>query len=133
MKKMWNDRSITEFVRDVLGCGCPDEVFKKIEVHRNYDYELPFDVLRINIGDTLLIYLFRPASNEQLQGAVKSFVLTGRKDRDINGFNRFRLVIVGDDKGLEFDIAARKFAAETGEDEKLHIHFVKVEAVDGLQ
>ncbi len=132
MKQSWNDQSITEFVRGVLGCGCPDEVFEKIEVHRNYKLGLSFSTTRINIGDTLLIYIVRPASSAELQEAIKKIVLDGREDRNTHRFNRFRLVIAADEKGLEADIATRKFAAEIGEDEKMHIHFVKVEVVDGL-
>ncbi len=132
MNQSWNDQNITEFVRGVLGCGCPDEVFKKIEVHRDYKLGLSLSTTRINIGDTLLIYIVRPVSSEELQDTIKNIVLVGREDRNSNSFNRFRLVIVGDEKGLDSDITTRTFAVEIGEDEKMHIHFVKVEVVDGL-
>jgi hypothetical protein len=132
MNQSWNDQSITEFVRGVLGCGCPDEVFEKIEVHRDYKRGLSLGTTRINIGDTLLIYIVRPASSAELQEAINKIVLAGREDRNTHRFNRFRLVIAGDEKGLEADIATRKFADEIEEDEKMHIHFVKVEVVDGL-
>jgi predicted lipid carrier protein YhbT len=132
MNQLWSDQNITEFVRGVLGCGCPDEVFEKIEVHKSCDLELPFSMTRINIGNTLLIYIARPNSDEELQDAIKAIVLTGKQDRDTHRFNRFRLVIAGDEKGIASDIVTGKFTSEIGEDEKMHLHFVKLESVDGL-
>jgi hypothetical protein len=85
-----------------------------------------------DIGNTLLIYIARPASIEELRNAMAKVVSEGRRDRDINGFNRFRLVVAGDLEEPEADSAAKNFAAEIGADEKMHIHFVRADMVDGL-
>jgi hypothetical protein len=127
-----NNESITQFVRGILGCGCPDEVFKKIEVQTADRPELPSGTTRINIGDTLLIYILRPISAEALLSSIERIVFAGKEDRDSHGFNRFRLVIAEDEKRLGSDLAVSKFSTETGNDEKMHIHFVATELVEGF-
>ena len=132
MNESRNTREITEFVRGVLGCGCPDDVFEQIEVDRVSKGVLPLDVTRIDVGNTLLIYIVRPASGEELRDAIGEMVSVGRNDRDVHGFNRFRLVIAGDEEKLALDAAAAKFSVETGGDEKMHFHCVTIESVRGL-
>ena len=132
MSGTWDTRKITEFVKGVLGCGCPDYVFEKIEVGRVAKGVLPLDATRINVGNTLLIYIVRPASGGELRDAIGKMVSVGRNDRDVHGFNRFRLVIAGDEVKLAPDAAAAKFSVETGGDEKMHFHCVTIESVRGL-
>ena len=132
MSRSWSHQHIEEFVRGVLGCGCPDRVFETIQVAQIDTLELDFAISRLDIGNTLLIYIARPASQAELYNAMAKIVSEGRRDRDINGFNRFRLVVAGDLEELKADSAAKNFAAEIGADEKMHIHFVKVDLVDGL-
>ncbi len=132
MSRSWSNQHIEEFVRGVLGCGCPDRVFETIQVAQIDTLELGFAISRLDIGNTLLIYIARPASQEELRNAMAKVVSEGRRDRNINGFNRFRLVVAGDLEEPEADSAAKKFAAEIGADEKMHIHFVSADLVDGL-
>jgi hypothetical protein len=132
MSRSWSDQHIEEFVRGVLGCGCPDRVFETIQVAQIDTLELGFSISRLDIGNTLLIYIARPASQEELRNAMAKVVSEGRRDRDINGFNRFRLVVASDLEEPEADSAAKKFAAEVGADEKMHLHFIRADLVDGL-
>ena len=114
MKKSWNTQEIAEFTRDILGCGCPERVFNKIEVTRVGKGVLPLAATRINVGNTLLIYVIRPESHKELLGAIGKLVSKGRADRDGNGFNRFRLVIAGDARELNSNVATGKLSAEAG-------------------
>jgi hypothetical protein len=50
-----NDTDIKHFVRDTLGCTCPDDVFDKIELQEANNNQ----VKKINIGDKLLIYILQ--------------------------------------------------------------------------
>jgi hypothetical protein len=132
MSASWSDQKITEFVRSVLGCGCPDEVFEKIQVSGIQLAGFTTDVSRIDIGNTLLIYVVRPASNAQLREAISAIVKAAKADRDGNGFNRFRCVVVGNEKDLEFVRLRSLFADEIAGDEKMHLHIVLPEDISGL-
>ena len=89
---------IKSFVQNNLGCGCSDEVFSFIQVEKNPDdfHSLPVDYL-ITIGNRLLIGI---CLYENLDvGAIKNIsrsLSAGKKLRDRNGFNRFRLVVASD-------------------------------------
>lgn len=126
------DEKITVFVRNVLGCGCPDEVFNKIEVS-----EVELDcaatkATRTVIGDTLLIYILPYTSVDIVTQCMDELVMTGKQDRDSHGYNRFRLVVpYCDDKGLE-EQASALFAAVAGSDEKLHIHYVDTAVINAV-
>jgi hypothetical protein len=124
MDILLRDEKITAFVRDVLGCGCPDEVFNKIEVA---NIELAPDstiATRIVIGDTLLIYILPDTPAETVVENIRSLVATGKQDRDTHGYNRFRLVLRSRDRKDLEESATNAFAAEVAGDEKLHLHFV---------
>ncbi|MEJ2620775.1 MAG: hypothetical protein P8163_11050 [Candidatus Thiodiazotropha sp.] len=132
MNALWNDRKITAFVREVLGCKCPDEVFEKIEVSRVENRDLSLTITRIDIGSTLLVYVVFPMSNEQLLQALAELVFVGRSDRDQHDLNRFRLVIADHSDSSDLDLTKRRFYEVAGEDNKLHIHFVRATDIDGL-
>ena len=57
---MINDKEIKQFVRETLGCTCPDEVLQHIECQA--DVNASDDVLldyEINVGNKLLIFVDR--------------------------------------------------------------------------
>lgn len=129
MDHLLRDEKITAFARDVLGCGCPDEVFNKIEVSNIEIAPELATATRIVIGDTLLIYILSDTPAETVVENIHSLIAIGKQDRDIHGYNRFRLVLRSRDK-RDLEVAANNaFAAETVGDEKLHIHFVKIDTL----
>ena len=113
------DTTIERFVRDDLGCGCPPEVFERIELRADAQVAgLP--ALRIEIGARLLVYLFA----EPVDGAVsvQAVAEEGRAERDQLGLNRVRLVWFADSPPQG---AADALAAEVGvSDDRLHVHVV---------
>lgn len=125
--------NIKLFVRQVLGCECPEEVFKRIESTSS----LPLDsgiILRsrLNIGNRLLIYVVMAESGTFVKETLPELVKTGMAERDGKGFNRFRLVLASDDrKGIE-DIAERTFNSLLLRDEKVHLHVVEMSALSFL-
>jgi hypothetical protein len=85
---------ITRFVREVIGCECPDEVFRHIEVRRGstavkscpVDYEL-------RIGGRLLIVVTSESVDVLSGSRLEKVISEGRQARDDGKFNRFRLVV----------------------------------------
>jgi hypothetical protein len=127
-----NKEKLTGFIRGTLGCGCPDEVFEKIESSRIAVGALPGAATRIVVGDTLLLYVVAPASIQELTDTVAEVADSGRRDRDSNRYNRFRLVVSDDSHEAERAGAVAGFAREAGTDEKMHIHFVNAATILGL-
>ena len=118
------EEKITAFVRNVLGCGCPDEVFNKIEVS---EIDLESEIAkatRIVIGDTLLIYILPVTPVEFVAEHANELVVAGKQDRDSHGYNRFRLVAHSSDSNELEEQATAAFSVAAAGDEKLHLHFV---------
>lgn len=113
--KLMNGK-VKEFVRNTLGCQCPEEVFEKIEVGSEVkaaDYTIE---KRINIGDRLLVYI---VDGDKLQyDDLKNLITVGKEERDNSDFNRFRLVVLSDD---ESSLGLEELVKDY---EKVHIHLI---------
>ena len=110
---------LVRFVRDVLGCGCPDDVVDRTVVDRSRCGEPGLDV-----GGRLLVRVLESTDPDRLVASLPGIVARLRGERDRRGFNRVRLVVVsaGHD-GLQTALRARlKALAET--DDRVHIHVV---------
>ena len=128
---MWNHEKIKEFVRDTLGCSCPDQVFEKIDISKQSTESYAKEVTRIVIGDTLLIYLVCSEPAENLITKVEVIGSAGKADRDTNNYNRFRLVISNFDCVDQKEEISKRFL-KVFDDEKMHIHFVSEGLLEGL-
>ena len=66
-----NIPAVTKFVREIIGCNCPDEVFRTIEVQRGSSaVETCSADCELRIGGRLLIVVTsEPAPGGLLQGA----------------------------------------------------------------
>jgi len=126
-----DNEKIKLFVKNALGCGCPENVFEKIDVSKLL-VENEKEITRIVVGDTLLIYVMQPDPSGDLVDSVEAIGLAGKIDRDTNSYNRFRLVVSGFGDGLQQQKAAERFSKLFDTDDRLHIHFVKQEQVEGL-
>lgn len=79
---------IVRFVREILGCGCPDEVVARTVIDRGEGGEPGLDV-----GGRLLV---RVLPSDDVNGLIDVFPETVerlRRERDRRGFNRLRLVV----------------------------------------
>ena len=115
------------FVRDGLGCGCPDKVFSFIQIKKKPDVfrGLPVDYL-ITIGDRLLVGICLSESLDKGIGAdIKKSLAAGKQLRDRAGFNRFRLVVASKDADSIASAIQQQFAGLTGLDDKVHLHIVR--------
>jgi hypothetical protein len=132
MTAIWNNEKLKGFVKNTLGCGCPEKVFEKIDVSRVHVAGHGTEVTRIVIGDTLLIYIIGPESYGDLIDRFESVSLAGKNDRDTNNYNRFRLVVSGFEDDVRQAKASERFSESFKMDAKMHLHFVSQELVEGL-
>ena len=132
MNASWKNEKIKVFVKNTLGCGCPEKVFEKIDVSKLQTVENEKEITRVVVGGTLLIYVIRPRLAGDFVDSVEAIGLAGKNDRDTNNYNRFRLVVSGFEHEVQQGKIAGRFSALFNTDEKMHIHFVGQELVDGL-
>lgn len=121
--KMRNEENIVEFVRDVLGCKCPDEVFEKIEC-LDGDARTNIYTRSITIGDRLLIYVWETNDPLLVEANLPAMLVDGKNERDRRGLNRFRAVIATDDVDGIGPIAQRVYRDFSDKDDKVHLHIV---------
>jgi len=112
---------IKAFVQDVLGCGCAEEVFKIIDLRHETRAGEPYD--RINVGNRLLVYIFRTDDPDFVKRELPGLVRAGVEERDRDAFNRFRLVLATGEPRVE--IAAVKAYKGLGTvDDRTFLHVV---------
>ena len=121
---MTDYKAIKEFVRNTLGCNCPEEVFQYIDCQTvvNIDENI-IPAYEINIGNRLLIFAAAINEVDSLKPVLSKLVRAGIDKRDEKKFNRFRLVLLtpGD-----IDIAkqASEIFSSLITDEKVHLHVI---------
>lgn len=120
-------QKIKAFVQDVLGCGCSEEVFRIIEETEG-DYK-GIGYSRINVGNRLLVYIFRTDDRDFILDEMSEVLGTGLVDRDQHGFNRFRLVYA-----MQRPLEERGWVVKTFNglktDDRTFIHVVDKKAAD---
>jgi len=123
-----SDESVEDFVRNTLGCDCSEDVFRHIENERNVKAGGVTLKNKINVGNRLLVYIVE--AEDSVLKEMPALVLAGKKERDSRGFNRFRLVLVSDDKKLRKP-SFEAFEAMDVPDERIHLHIIgKKEAME---
>ncbi len=126
-------QAVKEFVQEVLGCTCPNEVFRNINLEKNPSNFA--DLSRgdlIAIGDKLLVYIVKASDGEVLAGMLPQLFNLGREKRDEGGFNRFRLVVSTSETQSTRETLTRRYEALEDLDERLHLHVIGVEQLLGL-
>ena len=121
---MMNEKEIKVFIRETLGCGCPEEVFQYMDYQSNI---MSGDVLlraRINVGNRLLIYVVDVEKRESIRNILSRLIDIGKKERDDLGFNRFRLVLASDNMN-EIRRTSEDLFRDSVKDEKVHLHIVQ--------
>jgi hypothetical protein len=132
MTAIWNNIKLKGFVKNTLGCGCPEKVFEKIDVSSVLAVGPEKEVTRIVVGDTLLIYIISSEPYGDLIDRVEAAGLAGKDDRDTNNYNRFRLVVSCVEHDVRQGEASERFSVLFEMDAKMHVHFVDRELVEGL-
>jgi hypothetical protein len=126
-----SDRAVVQFIRDVLGCGCPDDVLQEIRIDRPWHVDgIDAQLARIDAGGRLLVWVVavddrQPALAELVTAAVAAAL----DERDRMAFNRLRLVLA---TAVPFDIsgpARQAFDACRCRDDRIHVHVVDRQSV----
>ena len=121
---------VKRFVREVVGCTCPDEVFNRVEVKPgssairscSADYE-------INVGGRLLIVLSSDPVEVFSPARLEKVMAEGRSARDAGKFNRFRFIVqAANAPGVEKQLL-RSLEGLAAKDEKTHLHVIGREVV----
>lgn len=110
---------LRRFVRETLGCGCPDEVLADIRVEPRPSAfaGLPVSVL-LRVGGRLLVAVCDTTAGA---GDLARIVPAGRQLRDAEGFNRVRLVMVVAEP-MATGVTADAWADLAAGDERVHLH-----------
>jgi len=113
--------AIESFVRGTLGCQCPDEVFRHVEVDA---LALPGGGTgqRLVIGDRLLIHVVDASRRPDLLPHIEELVTAGRDERDRHGYNRFRLVIATPVAGGDAASLGQRVSRALNGDDRAHLH-----------
>lgn len=114
---------IKYFVREQLGCACPDDVFENITVTEQSDIFSSANTV-YEIGGRLFVAVIVPADWNEISIQLGKLFVDGKQFRDQHGYNRFRLVIVTDDDEADKDLQ-RIFNDLPGIDDKMHLHVIK--------
>lgn len=123
--------AIKPFVRESLGCGCPDEVFQKVD--SEWAEVDGVGYRRLSAGGRLLVYLVSAKPTGDLHTRVLALLRQGVRERDGKGFNRLRLVVVGELSEQAARSLQKHFADEVGGDERLHLHILSQAEVTRYQ
>ena len=119
------------FVRDTLGCACPDAVFERadIEIAPAGVAEALFEIV---VGDRLLLRAYRVTTGAGITAMLKNWLDAGRRERDARGLNRFRLVLASESPRAVEQSVAPAFEQWRGADDRVHLHVLELAQLDGL-
>jgi hypothetical protein len=120
-----HDRAaVIRFVRDTLGCGCPDDVFDFMDIGPLPSVAGGRPALQLVVGGRLLIRLVEPPLPATTAGWLEDLANAGRATRDARDYNRFRLVLVAPHgEALPAGLDER-FTATVGGDQRAHLHVI---------
>jgi hydrogenase maturation factor len=115
------NRALKDFVKNELGCKCPDDVFKRMKVNEkiimgNFQIDR-----RIIIGNKLLLYILFNDSVDVLIKNLPYIIEYGIGDREKHGFNRLRIVILKDNIEIQNSLTTLISKIER-ENQKAHVH-----------
>jgi hypothetical protein len=122
---MISNENIKTFVKQTLGCTCPEEVFNHIECKSNI--KLNDNIVlsnKINIGGRLLIYVIEVSNTDSIKYILPSLISTGKEERDRLNFNRFRLVLAVDNLN-EIKHVVDFIFKPINKDERIHLNIVR--------
>lgn len=117
-----NVAAVTRFVREVIGCNCPDGVFKQIELQRGGSAVKACSAdCELRVGGRLLIVVTsEPVA--RLSSHLAEVITEGKRARDEIKFNRFRLVVQTGKPFEDSEKFLRAFQSLPDKDERTHVH-----------
>ncbi len=130
---MHRQKAATYFVREVLGCYCPDEVLRHINVNKESAIiaGLPID-FSINVDGRLLVYVVHSAATDHILEHLEAFFRAAAVIRDRDGYNRLRLVVARREPDDVRNKLEKSFAQISVPDDRLHLHVVETQSIARL-
>lgn len=130
---MHRHQAATYFVREVLGCQCPDEALRHINVSKETAIiaGLPID-FSINVGGRLLVYVVYSAATDHILEHLEAFFRAAPMIRDREGYNRLRLVVARREPDDVRHKLETSFAQISVPDNRLHLHVVAAQSIARL-
>jgi len=116
-------RGVRRLIRDALKCGCPESVFDDVRIGLPTLYNthgVPGG-LEILVGNRLLVAVIPLQGLMNPESDIPAILERGRRVRDDNGFNRFRLVLV-DARDAQHPLRFDAMAAAP--DDRSHVHLL---------
>lgn len=115
--------ALQDFVQHTLGCGCPVEVFREVEISRLQWAGV--SGRRITIGHRLLIAAFETDDEDLVRRSLGPWVAAGVGARNAEGLNRVRVVIGCSRPERLQAVAEAVFARCPERDDRTHLHVVQ--------
>lgn len=128
---MTSNESIKNFVRNILGCTCPDNVFEQID-DQQVSSSISPHTRSITIGGKLLLYIWEVGSPDQLEEGIPAILAAGKEARNELGLNRFRAILVTGDPSTIKSRADLCFSQFSDLDEKMHLHVISRQGLAGI-
>lgn len=118
-------QELVKFIREGLGCRCPDEVLADLRVGPQPVgfVGLPVEAV-VSVGGRLLVGVCASRPWEQIDEQLGRCFATARRVRDEGGYNRFRLVVVTREADAARPMLERRFEAIPDRDDRLHLHVI---------
>ena len=119
MEKLSNKGELIRLIQDMLGCGCPFEVFEHIQMELIRVNDIC--MLQLILGNKLLVWIMDRLKMDRAKDSASKILEQGRNERDSRQLNRFRLVLVGEVPEPEAEELQK--LPETKPD-KVHLHIL---------
>ncbi len=119
-----NPAGVRKFVRETLGCGCPEEVFDDLVLAEEKIGDGETTTRTLLVGNRLLIVMLSCKDWDDLSGVLPQLVRHYRQKRDEMGFNRVRLIVACDQPALLQPAASLCFTGLPEVDERMHLHLL---------
>ncbi|MBN1533500.1 MAG: hypothetical protein JXA20_12600 [Spirochaetes bacterium] len=122
------------FIKETLGCQCPDEVFQNVEVEENRRLNIDIRLrYRINVGNRLLVYVVEVNDESFVHARLLELIFFGRDEKEQKKFNTFRLVLASPEVEGVRGIAESMFSdldkvMDLGD--SIHLHVVSPGEID---
>ena len=110
---------LIRFVREALGCGCPDEIVERTTVEETADGERG-----LNVGGRLLVRVIASDDLDALIGDFPETVERLRDERDRRGFRRLRMVVVHPEPEIVAGVLQEMLPILAVADDRVFLHAV---------
>ena len=118
---------LIRFVRETLGCGCPDEVLARIAIDASDAGEGG-----LNVGGRLLVRVLLSEDVDQLIESFPDTVERLREERDSRGFRRVRLVATHPRPAVLREVLDGMLDLIVAADERVYVHVLEQEELPSM-